>query len=500
MDSLAYHGPIAPAPVVSLALQRALQSWGGVLESLPVAISACDLDGYLVQYNRRAAELWGQSPPIGDREYRFSGAYKAYEPSGAPLSPSNAPMAELLRTGRPVRDRELLLERPDGGRITILANLDPLLDARGKLVGGVSCFQDITERKAAEERLRAHEQWYRDLLDALPAAIYTTDAEGRITFCNRAAEALAGRQPSLGSDEWCVTWRLYSADGTPLAHENCPMAVALREGKPVREVEKIVERPDGTRIPVIPYPTPLRDASGAIVGAVNMLVDITERKRAEEQKTLLLRELAHRVNNTFAVILAMAQQSLRTAPSPQVFSEAFTGRLQALAKAHNLLLDGEWAGADLGDLARSQAGVFCPADSDRLTIAGPPAKLGPTQVIAFGLVLHELATNACKHGALSVDTGRVELGWDVRREDGADHLHLTWTERHGPAVAPPSRQGLGSRLIARGLPDAAIDWRFEPDGVVCTIDLPLEAGRPTNGMARLPSVDGGHATANGLAG
>jgi PAS domain S-box-containing protein len=127
----------------------------------------------------------------------------------------------------------------------------------------------------------------RELLDALPAAIYTTDAAGRLTYYNAAAVQLAGRVPKIGSDEWCATWRLYRPDGTPLPHDECPMAIALKTGRPVRGVEAIAERPDGTLVPFMPYPTPLHDASGNVVGAVNMLVDLTERSQAEQVRQLL---------------------------------------------------------------------------------------------------------------------------------------------------------------------------------------------------------------------
>jgi PAS domain S-box-containing protein len=127
----------------------------------------------------------------------------------------------------------------------------------------------------------------RELLDALPAAIYTTDAAGRITYYNAAAVQLAGRRPKIGSNEWCVTWRLYQPDGTPLPHDDCPMAVALKTGCPVRGVEAIAERPDGTLVPFMPYPTPLHDATGKVVGAVNMLVDLSERSHAEQVRQLL---------------------------------------------------------------------------------------------------------------------------------------------------------------------------------------------------------------------
>ena len=137
------------------------------------------------------------------------------------------------------------------------------------------------------QRKLATELPCRELLDALPAAIYTTDAAGRITYYNSAAVQLAGRSPKIGSDEWCLTWRLYWPDGTPLPHDECPMAVALRTGRPVRGVEAIAERPDGTLVRFMPYPTPLHDASGNVIGAVNMLVDLTERSEAEQARQLL---------------------------------------------------------------------------------------------------------------------------------------------------------------------------------------------------------------------
>jgi PAS domain S-box-containing protein len=134
---------------------------------------------------------------------------------------------------------------------------------------------------------KAAETQFRALLDVLPAAIYVTDAHGHITYYNQAAVDLAGRRPELGTDEWCVSWRLYSVDGQPLPHDQCPMAVALKENRAVRGAEAILERPDGTRIPFMPYPTPLRDASGALIGAVNMLVDVSDRKVAENARAYL---------------------------------------------------------------------------------------------------------------------------------------------------------------------------------------------------------------------
>ncbi|HLG98634.1 MAG TPA: PAS domain S-box protein [Bryobacteraceae bacterium] len=141
---------------------------------------------------------------------------------------------------------------------------------------------DLIERKQAEQALRESQRRLHEIIEAIPAAVYTTDAEGRITFFNRAAVAFSGRVPELGTDSWCVTWKLYNTDGTPLPHDQCPMAVALKEKRPVLDCEAVAERPDGERRSFAPFPTPLFNSQGRLTGAVNMLVDITERKRAEE--------------------------------------------------------------------------------------------------------------------------------------------------------------------------------------------------------------------------
>lgn len=125
------------------------------------------------------------------------------------------------------------------------------------------------------------DQYALSMLEALPVAIYTTNASGKITFYNRAAADFAGRRPQLGRDEWCVTWRLYQPNGTPLPHDECPMAVALKERRPIRGEEAVAERPDGTRIPFKAYPTPMFNGAGNLVGAVNLLMDISDQKRVQ---------------------------------------------------------------------------------------------------------------------------------------------------------------------------------------------------------------------------
>jgi PAS domain-containing protein len=220
-------------------------------------------------------------------------------------------MAQVLRTGQPARDMEIVIERPDGSRVPVLVNIDPLFDDHGELIGAVNCFQDISRLKRAESELQARERWYRELLDALPAAIYTTDADGRITFYQPGRGRACRLGPELGSDKWCVSWRLYEPDGTALPHDRCPMAVALKEGRPIRGAEAVAERPDGSRVPFIPIRLRFMTPPALLVGAVNMLVDISERKEAESRQIRLMNELNHRVKNTLATVQSLAAQTMR---------------------------------------------------------------------------------------------------------------------------------------------------------------------------------------------
>jgi PAS domain S-box-containing protein len=132
--------------------------------------------------------------------------------------------------------------------------------------------------QTAVDAIQADRESFPEILDALPAAIYVTDAEGTITYFNQPCVELAGRVPTVGADKWCVTWKIFTPEGEFVPHEECPMAVAIRERRPLRDVEAIAERPDGTRVHFVPYPTPLYDSDGQFAGAVNLLLDVTQRR------------------------------------------------------------------------------------------------------------------------------------------------------------------------------------------------------------------------------
>ena len=339
----------------------------------------------------------------------------------------------------------------------------------------------ISDALHVQATLRERERRFRQLLDALPAAVYTTDAAGRLTYYNEAAAELWGHRPKLGSSEWCGSWKLFWPDGKPMRHDECPMAVALKQDRPVRGIEAACERPDGTRVPFIPYPTPLHDESGRLVGAVNMLVDITERKRAEEQQALLVRELHHRVRNTLATVQAIMGSTARSAETIEEFKTALIGRIAALAKTHRLLTDEERAVA-FGDLLHNELDAFDDGSDGRITLSGPEVYLSSHLAVSLGMAVHELTINAAKHGALSVIGGKVDVTWSVTIEATRSRLDFDWVESGGPPVAEPARQGFGSRLMEIVLPgqiQAKASIEYLPEGVRirCSVPLPMDAVR-----------------------
>ena len=322
---------------------------------------------------------------------------------------------------------------------------------------------------AGEDKPDLREQQFRDLLQALPAAIYTTDPDGRITFFNQACIEFAGRTPKIG-EMWCVTWKLFRPDGAPLPHEECPMAVALKENRPIRDTEAIAERPDGSRIHFMPYPTPLRDASGNLIGAVNMLVDITTRKQAEERMMLLTREVDHRSNNLLAVIQAMLR--LTKAESADEFQAAFQGRLTALANVQRLFSVSRWTGASIRTIVEEELRPYAAEEMKRVHITGPDVRLPAALAQAIAVSVHELATNAAKYGSLSRPSGKIEIGWQT---DAADRLSLRWMESGGPVVTEPVRRGFGVGAIdglVRTL-SGQITRQWRPEGLICELTFPV---------------------------
>jgi len=440
-----------------LALRAAVQAGGALFDCLPIAVCAFDCAGALVAANAKAAELC-RGPATG----------------GAWL--------ELLSLPPPVRDREMTFTRADGSIATVLASVNPVFDDEGEAIGAVCCAQDITELKRTQQDLAARERWYEDILESLPAPIYTTDEKGVVTFYNRAAADFAGREPEPGVDRWCVSWRMRAANGEPMPVDDCAVAQAIEDQRPIRGHEAVAERPDGTRVPFLAYPTPLRNGRGELVGAVNMLLDLTDRKQAEEQHRAMLAELNHRVKNTLATVLSIAQQTSRTAPDPASFSSSFEARVLALSAAHDILARNGWTGADLLELVRRELEPYRRADPDQITIGGPKVVLQPRVALALGMVVHELAANAARHGSLATLKGRLSVEWRVTAhgsEPSTRALSLDWIETGGPPATAPLRRGFGLRLINHSVTrdlNGRANFDFGPSGLSCRIETPVWPG------------------------
>jgi two-component sensor histidine kinase/PAS domain-containing protein len=220
-----------------------------------------------------------------------------------------------------------------------------------------------------------------------------------------------------------------------------------------------------------------RDAEGKALIMMGASIDVTESKQSADQTRLLLRELNHRVKNTLAMIQSVARQTIRQNPDPRDFIEAFSGRLRTISDAHVLLADRDWSGVQLYEVIASQLGPDFLTQPDRAEVSGSDVTLPADHALGLGLILHELTTNALRHGAWSGEEGIVSIRWDLRTTPERG-LSLNWRELGGPLVNPPREYGLGTRLIERSLAkvlDSEVKLDFQPDGVVADVWLPLPA-------------------------
>jgi two-component system CheB/CheR fusion protein len=222
---------------------------------------------------------------------------------------------------------------------------------------------------------------------------------------------------------------------------------------------------------------PYRTLDDKIEGVVVTFVDVTERQEAEvkweNRQKLLLGELSHRVKNSLAVVQSIVTQSLRGSGASQEAQLSLSSRLLAVAKSHDLLVSHEYNGADLLAIAREQLAGYLGGDAPRVRLEGPPVHLSSDQATPFGLLLNELATNATKYGSLSTPGGRVTVTWELIRADRGRRVRLVWTEKGGPPVTAPKTKGFGSYLIDQGLSEAHVVRDFRPEGLVCTVELPV---------------------------
>jgi two-component system NarL family sensor kinase len=254
-----------------------------LVEVMPVAVYVCDTSGIIQNYNKRAVELWGREPQVGDPAERYCGSLRLYSPDGKLVPHSESKMAEVLRTGIEARDLEVIIERPDGSCITVLVNIVPLRNGDAELIGAMNCFQDITDRKRADEGLRRSERLLRLVLDALPVGVAVVDLSGDIILSNPASQRIWSGSIRSGRERYAESKGWWYATGKRLAPGEWASARAFANGETcVNEVLEI-EAFDGVRKIIQNSAVPIRDTNERITGAVIVNEDISDRKTAERE-------------------------------------------------------------------------------------------------------------------------------------------------------------------------------------------------------------------------
>jgi PAS domain S-box-containing protein len=334
-------------------------------------------------------------------------------------------------------------------------------------------FQDVTARKQAELQLHASQQRLRTILDGVVSMIGLATPNGALLEVNEAFLRFTGAASEglIGKPIWThPAWA-----HTPALQDRLISAFAKAEAGKRMRFDAEIQSANGALIPVDVQLAPIFDDSDQVTDIVMSAVDISERKRAEAHREMLLSELNHRVKNSLATIQAIAAHTLREATSLESFRQSFTGRLRAIAASHDLLVSTTRDTSDISRLIRDQVVGYAPADSGRLEMTGPPLVLGPQGSHAFGLILHELATNASKYGAFANDTGRLSISWFIEEGEGDPEAVIDWVESGGPPVTPPSRKGFGSVLIEQSLSHALggkSNLTFDPKGLKAQFRFP----------------------------
>jgi len=344
-------------------------------------------------------------------------------------------------------------------------------DAIGLVIYAVSVVLVIALAQAFRQssaELLESDTRFRLVAENAPVNLWMGDEKGACLYLNKAQREFWG----VGDDFSAFNW------SDSLLEEDAPQLYsafneAMAAQKPFN-VEARYRRADGEARVLWTRAHPRFSAEGKFVGMIGVNVDMTETRQAEARQRLLLDELNHRVKNTLASVQSLAHQTLKKR-APAEALNAFEMRLGALAAAHDILTRESWQSALLADVVAQAVRPYDGSGRPRFVIEGPPTRIGPAAALGLSMALHELATNAAKYGALSNETGWVEITWTA---PDAASTELSWREKGGPAVSAPKRKGFGTRLLQQGLSGDLGDSAgvvYEPDGVTCSLRVPVSA-------------------------
>jgi PAS domain S-box-containing protein len=386
---------------------------------------------------------------------------------------------ELMREGKidsyEVETRDL---RKDGAIIWARKTVGCVRKGDGSIDYFVSVIEDISARKQAEKELCENEERFRSSLLHSPLPISLFDDRERILAVSRSWLEQSGysREELPRLEDWTI--RAYGERSGEMLERLRKIIIVSTEPE-ARSAELMIRTKDGRERLWSFVTSPQATQSDGRRLFVCVAQDVTDQKAHEEQIHLLMSEISHRARNMLSLVQAIARQT--AARGPEDFIERFTDRIQALAANQDLLVRNEWQGVDVEDLVRAQLAHFADLVGSRITVHGSPVRLNAAAAQAIGLALHELATNAGKYGALSVDAGCVDVGWRL----DSDIFAMSWTERKGPPVSQPKRRGFGSTVVdsmVKQTVNGEVQLDYIPSGVVWNLTCPAANALERNAL------------------
>lgn len=359
--------------------------------------------------------------------------------------------------------------RPDGSPVWVNNSVAVIRRTSGEPFGVLAVTLDVTERRRAEEALRKSEESLRLAVEGAGMAAWEINLETMAGSWSRTRFDILGYPRSETGAGTVAEWidRVHPDDRARVA---AAATDCFERGTPFTLEYRIHRADTGAERWLHSYGNRIAERPGEPARFVGISFDITAAKRAEQHQRLLINELNHRVKNTLAIVQAIAHQSFADDGLSRVARRAFEGRLAALSATHNLLTEQRWEGASIRTVIGD--GMAAYHAGERVAITGPDLLLAPKTAVSLAMAVHELATNAIKYGALSNQSGRIDIHWAI--DGGA--LHLVWRESGGPPVVAPSRRGFGSRMIERGLAaelGGTVRIDFAAGGLICTVDAPI---------------------------